>query len=47
VSDILGFLPDPAEIMAALINARPDLSSEVVRERLERLLMITLGDTGS
>jgi aminoglycoside/choline kinase family phosphotransferase len=46
VSDILGFLPDPAVIMAALIHARPDLTGEVVRERLERLLMITLGETG-
>jgi aminoglycoside phosphotransferase (APT) family kinase protein len=45
VSDVLGFLPDPAEIMAALINARPDLTAHVVRERLERLLMITLGKT--
>ena len=45
VSDILGFLPDPAVIMAALIHARPDLTGEVVRERLERLLMITLGET--
>jgi hypothetical protein len=32
--------------MAALIHARPDLTGEVVRERLERLLMITLGETG-
>lgn len=46
VSDILGFLPDPAEIMAALIHARPDLTTETVRVRLEQLLMITLGDTG-
>jgi hypothetical protein len=46
VSDILGFLPDPAVIMAALIHARPDLTGEVVRARLERLLMITLGETG-
>ena len=46
VSDILGFLPDPAVIMGALIHARPDLTGEVVRKRLERLLMITLGETG-
>jgi len=44
VSDILGFLPDPSEIMAALIHSRPDLTAHVVRERLEHLLMITLGD---
>jgi len=29
-----------------LIHARPDLTGEVVRKRLERLLMITLGETG-
>jgi hypothetical protein len=45
VSDILGFLPDPAEIIAALIRHRRDLTAEVVRERLEHLLMITLGET--
>jgi hypothetical protein len=45
VSDILGFLPDPAEIIAALIRHRRDLTAPVVRERLEQLLMITLGET--
>ena len=44
VSDILGFLPDPAEIIAALIRHRRDLTAQVVRERLEHLLMITLGE---
>jgi hypothetical protein len=44
VSDILGFLPDPAVIIAALIRHRPDLAAEVVRDRLEHLLMITLGE---
>jgi aminoglycoside phosphotransferase (APT) family kinase protein len=43
VSDILGFLPDPAEIIAALINHRRDLTAQLVRERLEHLLKITLG----
>jgi aminoglycoside phosphotransferase (APT) family kinase protein len=45
VSDILGFLPDPAEIIAALIRHRRDLTAQVVRGRLEHLLMITLGET--
>jgi aminoglycoside phosphotransferase (APT) family kinase protein len=44
VSDILGFLPDPTEIITALIHHRTDLPDHVVRERLEHLLMITLGD---
>jgi hypothetical protein len=38
----LGFLPDPAVIIAALIRHRNDLTAEVVRGRLEHLLMITL-----
>jgi hypothetical protein len=45
VSDILGFLPDPAEIMAALIHSRPELTADVVRDRLEHLLMITPAET--
>jgi aminoglycoside phosphotransferase (APT) family kinase protein len=44
VSDILGFLPDPTQIITALILHRTDLSDQVVRERLEHLLMITIGD---
>jgi aminoglycoside phosphotransferase (APT) family kinase protein len=44
VSDILGFLPDPAVIIAELIRHRRDLTAEVVRERLQHLLMITLGE---
>ena len=43
VSDILGFLPDPTQIITALIHHRTDLPDQVVRERLEHLLMITLG----
>jgi Phosphotransferase enzyme family len=45
VSDILGFLPDPTQIITALIHHRTDLPDHVVRERLEHLLMITLGET--
>ncbi|HET9560492.1 MAG TPA: hypothetical protein VFP01_00155 [Propionibacteriaceae bacterium] len=45
VSDILGFLPEPAHIITALIHHRRDLTAEVVRVRLEHLLMITLGET--
>ena len=45
VSDILGFLPDPTQIITALIHHRTDLPDQVVRERLEQLLMITLGET--
>lgn len=44
VSDILGFLPDPIQIITALIRHRTDLPDQVVRERLEHLLMITIGD---
>jgi aminoglycoside phosphotransferase (APT) family kinase protein len=44
VSDILGFLPDPTQIITALIHHRTDLPDQVVRERLEHLLMITLGE---
>ena len=42
VSDILGFLPDPAHILAAVASSRPDLSPEVVRHGLEDLLASTL-----
>lgn len=42
VSDILGFLPDPAHILAAVANSRPDLSPDVVRHGLEDLLALTL-----
>jgi aminoglycoside phosphotransferase (APT) family kinase protein len=44
VSDILGFLPDPTQIINALIHHRTDLPDQLVRERLEHLLMITIGD---
>lgn len=40
--DLLGFLPDPVPIVAALVARRPDLSAGVVRDRLERLLVATL-----
>jgi aminoglycoside phosphotransferase (APT) family kinase protein len=42
VSDILGFLPDPAHILAAVARSRPDLSAAVVRQGLEDLLALTL-----
>ena len=42
VSDILGFLPDPAHILAAVASSRPDLSAGVVRRGLEDLLALTL-----
>jgi aminoglycoside phosphotransferase (APT) family kinase protein len=45
VSDILGFLPDPTQIITALIHHRTDLPDQVVRERLEHLLMLTLGES--
>lgn len=48
VSDILGFLPDPAPLVIALTSHRRDLSADLVRARLERLLMLTLaGAAGS
>jgi aminoglycoside phosphotransferase (APT) family kinase protein len=43
VSDILGFLPDPAHILAAVAGNRPDLSAATVRQGLEDLLASTLG----
>lgn len=42
VSDILGFLPDPAHILAAMASSRPDLSPGIVRRGLENLLASTL-----
>lgn len=42
VSDILGFLPDPAHILAAVAAGRPDLSPEGVRRGLEDLLVAAL-----
>jgi len=42
VSDILGFLPDPAVQLAALIEARPVLNESILRHRLEELLSITM-----
>ena len=41
VSDILGFLPDPAHILAAVSTGRPDLTPRAVREGLEDLLALT------
>ena len=42
VSDILGFLPDPAHILAAVASSRPDLTSGIIRRGLEDLLAQTL-----
>jgi len=42
VSDILGFLPDPAHILAAVGSSRPDLTPDAVRHGLEALLALTL-----
>ncbi len=42
VSDILGFLPDPAHILAAVASSRPDLSPDAVRYGLEDLLALRL-----
>ncbi len=43
LSDIVGFLPDPALQLAAIIAALPKLDAKIVRERLELLLDRTLG----
>ena len=40
--DVLGFLPDPGPIVAALTRQRPDLDADGVRRRLEDLLELTL-----
>jgi hypothetical protein len=42
VADILGFLPDPAHILAAVGPTRSDLSPDAVRQGLEDLLALTL-----
>ena len=42
VSDILGFLPDPAHILPAVLPSRPDLTAGRVRDGLEDLLALTL-----
>ena len=42
VSDILGFLPDPAHILPAVARSRPDLSPGIIRRGLEDLLALTL-----
>lgn len=42
VSDILGFLPDPAHILAAVGAGRPDLTADDVRFGLEDLLAESL-----
>lgn len=41
VSDVLGFLPDPAHILAAVGPGRPDLTADDVRHGLENLLAAT------
>ncbi len=45
VADILGFLPDPAHILAGMAQRRPDLTADQVRRRLEELLASTLAGT--
>lgn len=42
VSDILGFLPDPAHILPGFAGSRPDLTADDVRIGLEDLLELTL-----
>lgn len=42
VSDILGFLPDPAHILPAVTAARPDLTADSIRRGLEDLLALAL-----
>jgi aminoglycoside phosphotransferase (APT) family kinase protein len=42
ISDILGFLPDPAHILPAVKITRPDLSATQVRQGLEGLLALAL-----
>lgn len=43
LSDILGFLPDPARILPVLLQIdRPDLSPELLRQNIEGLLTMTL-----
>jgi aminoglycoside phosphotransferase (APT) family kinase protein len=44
ISDILGFLPDPAPIITKLTSTRPELTPDVVRARLEELLLIIVGE---
>ena len=46
VADILGFLPDPVPILSRLTRTRPELTPQVVRGRLERLLAQTLRAIG-
>ena len=47
VSDILGFLPDPALHLTALIKARPELDPTVLRFRLDQLLSSILDQLGA
>ncbi len=42
ISDILGFLPDPAHILPGLASSRPDITADGVRHGLEDLLARTL-----
>ncbi len=43
VSDILGFLPDPAHILPAVQTTRPDRTPQLIRQGLEDLLALSLG----
>ena len=43
--DVLGFLPDPGPIVAALTRQRPDLDADGVRDRLEDLLALSLRES--
>ena len=40
--DVLGFLPDPGPVVAALTRQRPDLDVDAVRHRLEDVLALAL-----
>lgn len=42
ISDILGFLPDPAHILPAVQPTRPDLTAQGIREGLEGLLALVV-----
>ncbi len=42
VSDIVGFLPDPAHILPAVAEHRPELTAADLRAGLEALLVSTL-----
>jgi aminoglycoside phosphotransferase (APT) family kinase protein len=42
LSDLVGFLPDPVPELAALLSRRPDLTPELLRHRLDALLVEVL-----